>query len=166
MDPVSGAVMRLDDGSPFWQRNILYYLVVPVGDTCAGGVGPNGYDDRCPHKLLIRKEIDLAPATVPTDPTTIETLAPTLAPFLTRPTGFSVAGLNEAGVNEVKIAAAHLLSFSSVSAPPPENLATEIAVDLRAVAVDEARREVALGSVPLSTSPFTLQSPFSAFLKN
>ena len=53
VDPLTGRSMRTVDGSPFWQKTILYYLVVPTnhdalcGYTCVGGVAPSGtFDDR------------------------------------------------------------------------------------------------------------------------
>ncbi len=62
IDPVTQQAARKPDGTPLWLQNILYYLVVPsTHSDCAGGAGPGGLDDRCPHKVLVRKVIDQAP---------------------------------------------------------------------------------------------------------
>lgn len=42
---------------PNWQRWVLYYLTRPAGDTCAAPADP---DNVCPHKWLIRKDIDIS----------------------------------------------------------------------------------------------------------
>ena len=172
VDPTTGQIARKTDGSPMWMRNILYYLVVPAnhdatfGMHCNGGVGPGGYDDRCPHKLLVRKVIDAGGATIAADEATEETLLADPTPYLTQPAGYDVSGLTEAGVEDVRIVANSLLMFSSATAPPPAAAGPEVAVDLRAMSVAEARREIQVGTDPGATSRFTLQSPFSVFLRN
>ncbi|MCE7872127.1 hypothetical protein DYH09_17340 [bacterium CPR1] len=172
IDPATGEVVRKQDGTPFWQRNVLYYLVVPqnhnntFGQICAGGAGANGYDDRCPHKVLIRKEIDSGPPTLPTDETTEETLLNNVAPYLTRPNGFDLTAMAEAGLGEKKIVASFLLGFESFSAPPPAGLPVEVLVDVRAMSIEEARKEIRVGSDPGYASRFTHQAPFSVYLRN
>lgn len=169
IDPATGEIVLDEDGLPVWQRNILYYLVVPgdhagtFGSTCAGGAAANGYDDRCPHKILIRRVIDAGTATIPTDPTTREALiAPgAIGPYLVQPTGFDISALPD-----TRIVANNLLCFETVSAPPPNNQAREVLVDVRAVGVEEARRETSVGTAPLYNSRFTEQHPFSVFPKN
>lgn len=165
-------VVRKRDGTPFWQRNILYYLVVPsnhnttFGMSCAGGTDPNGYDDRCPHKVLIRKVIDSGVPTVATDETTEETLLPSVAGYTSRPNGYSLAGMPDPAPTQASIAAAQLLCFESVTAPAPNNVPTELFVDLRALSIEEARREMRVGTDPGYTSRFTHQAPFSVFMRN
>lgn len=62
VDPVTGQFVRNPDGSPRWQRNILYYSVVapPPYRTgfSGGGIAEGGYEVSNPHKLLVRKVID------------------------------------------------------------------------------------------------------------
>ena len=173
VDPATKQMMRKQDGTPFWQRNVLYYLVVPnnhdsvFGISCTGGTGAGpGYDDVCPHKVLIRKVIDGGTVTDPSDESTEEALLPDVSTYLTRPDGFSVASMAEPGLGETHLVAKDLLTFSSVLAPPPSNRSTELAVDLRAVAIADARREIDLGSRPLNQSPYTRQAPLSIFLRN
>ncbi|MBI3927615.1 MAG: hypothetical protein HY319_18895 [Armatimonadetes bacterium] len=172
VDPATGEMMRKQDGRAFWQRNILYYLVVPAdhdstfGMICTGGRGPNNCDDRCPHKVLIRKVIDSGPPTVPTDEATEETLITDITAYLTRPSGYSLAAMAEPGLTEATIVAAQLLTFESLSAPAPNNIAPEVFVDLRAVSIEGARRELRVGSDSLYTGRFTQTAPFSVFLRN
>ena len=46
------------DGAPLWQRNVIYYTAVPEEhDTLFPGTC-SGDPDVCPHKLLIRRELD------------------------------------------------------------------------------------------------------------
>ncbi|MEW6282261.1 MAG: hypothetical protein AB1758_26885 [Candidatus Eremiobacterota bacterium] len=168
VDPASGQMAHRQDGTPCWQRNILYYLVVPdnhqptFGMVCNGGTGPTGYDDRCSHKVLIRKVIDTGPATIPTDETTQEALIVNINPYLTRPNGYSLAAMaGEPGLGEAKIVASQLLVFETTAGKPGE-----LNVDLRAVTIDAARRQIPLGSASCFTGPFTRQGPFSAFLHN
>lgn len=164
LTPVAGdgEVYQLSDNSPFFQKQILYYLVVPQGvDSLAGGPvnagsDADGYEDRCPYKLLIRKVIDLGSAADPTDEATLETLLTDPAPYLTRPNGFEVNFmLSEPGVEEVEVVANHLLQFRVRRGV---DHARELEFDLRAVRIDEARREVGLGPVSLAEGPFTLQN--------
>lgn len=165
-------VLRKRDGTPFWQRNILYYLVVPnnhnttFGMSCAGGTAANGYDDRCPHKVLIRKVIDSGVPTNPADETTEETLLPNVGAYTTRPNGYSLAGMPDPAPTVPSIVASHLLGFETFTAPPPGNVPTEVLVDLRALSTEEARREMRVGVDPAYTSRFTHLAPFSVFLRN
>lgn len=132
------------DGSPFWCRNILYYLVIPnghlglYGRTCPTAAGPSGHDEHCPHKFLIRKEIDTGAATNFADDNTVETLIPvgSISTYLTKPTGYNVAPMySEAGVQQVKIVGQLLLDFEA-------NLGSgAVNTDVRAVALTRAERE-------------------------
>jgi len=162
LDPATGEMVLKPDGTPFWQRNIVYYLVVPnyhqslFGSDCAGGLGPNGCDDRCPHKVLIRKVVDSGVATSPTgDPNTVEEkLLSDVTPYLTRPSGYDMALMGaEAGVERAELIATQLLWFEVKLGSA--GLPAEVNIDLRAVATKEAQSKIALGSAPLSTGPYT-----------
>ncbi|MBT9582943.1 prepilin-type N-terminal cleavage/methylation domain-containing protein [bacterium] len=149
----------MSDGSPFWQRNVLYYIVVPgnhlglFGWNCAGGADPDGYDDRCPHKVLIRKEIDFGVATDFVNEATVETLMSSgdILPYLTQPVGYSCSAMNaEAGMRQVRIVGRSLLTFRVSSAAPGS-----VTLDTRAVSIARARTKVALGTASMVDSPFT-----------
>lgn len=168
-DPATGELVLKPDGTPFWQRNVLYYLVVPnshsglFGFDCSGGIGPGGFDDHCPHKLLIRKVIDSGPTTTPTgNPVTDEeTLLSDVSAYLTRPAGYDMALLqSEMGVERAEVVASRLLIFQ-VSLHP-----REVEVDLRAVAIKDAQSQVAVGSVALSSGRFTSLRALSVFPMN
>lgn len=167
-DPNTGLVMKKADGSPFWQRNILYYTIVPTGHnalygfTCGGGADADGYDDRCPHKMLIRQVIDLPPATNPADETTEEPLltAAQVAPYLIAPVGFDVSGIAGPGTEQVEVRAHSLLCFKTALAPDA-NFPGEVLVDLRAARIQEARRAVQVGSAQLDGYDISLE--FSVF---
>ena len=161
--PGSGQLARSADGLPLWQTNILYYLVVPnlhdqtFGRHCAGVAGPGGYDDACPHKMLIRKIIRSS-ATPP------ETLLANLTPYLTRPNGFDTSAMTaEANVLEVKTVAVNLLTLRcgfNLQVP------RQFEVEARAADIQTASRKLAIGSVSLTSQPVTLALPFSTLLRN
>lgn len=60
--PDTGEFIRNPDGTPRWQRNILYYSVVPVApnpnEFQGSGIAVDGYEAAYPYKLLVRKESD------------------------------------------------------------------------------------------------------------
>jgi len=148
----TGELARKFNGSPLYQRNILYYLAMPQGDPCPGGNGPGGYDDRCPHKVLVRKTIDFGPASIPTDENSEELLmsAAQVAPYLTRPAGLSVANMNsEAGVTLVSQTARQMLWFRVTTNPGP------LQFEMRAVNLLRANKELGVGSISLYSSPLT-----------
>jgi hypothetical protein len=148
-------------GDPLWQRNILYYAVRPsghdahAGQSCSAGIGPHGYDDVCPHKMLVRKVID-----GPNDANGREILLPSATPYLDRPVGMDVSGMGGSGMEEVSIAARDILTFHVTNGNP------EVRIDLRATAIVEARKTTAIGSTSLSVKPNTLQRLFSVYPKN
>lgn len=88
-DPATGEFIRNDDGTPRWQRNIIYYCVVPSGSTIGPGVDDGGYEVSHPHKVLVRKVVDSGPTTTPTNPLSQETLLADVSSYLERPVNFS-----------------------------------------------------------------------------
>ena len=164
VDPVSGQTVLRQDGKPCWQRNILYYITIPLnhdqifGVHCQGGMGANGFDDRCPHKVLVRRVIDSGPPTV--DEATQETLLPgaAIGPYLVRPTNLQVP--------QGKLVASGLLHFSTISAPAPASIPTELFVDMRSLSLEEAQRHAQVGITSFFGTRFESRSPFSVFLRN
>ena len=162
VDPVTGKFCRNADGTPFWQRNILYYLATPRNlqihfSYDAAGLAQAGYEVACPYKVLIRKEIDSGVPTHLADSSSIETLMSygDLAPYLERPDGYSCAGMS--GTNTaVKPVSANLLSFRAEL----ENDLRGVSVDLRATAIERARREGGIGTRDLLSQPVTTQLKF------
>lgn len=170
VDPITEKMVYKPDGTPFWQRNVIYYLVVPTGDSCVGLEGPDQLDCACPHKVLIRKVVDNPPGTSATsDPETTEEvlLAPAdVQAYLTRPNGPDISAmLGEAHVSGARVVARDLVWFEATRRPDPE-IAAEIQVDLRAVALEDVRREQAVGATSLLEGRFTQAHMISVFPKN
>jgi type II secretory pathway pseudopilin PulG len=164
IEPTSGRFIRNpENGTPFWQRNVVYYAVSPLGldnlNYLGAGRDVGGYEVACPYKMLVRKEIDFGPATSSSsDPeTTTETLMTfdQIASHLNRPTGYSCAGMASEN-STVKPVSANVLTFR---ADLMENL-RGIAIDLRCTAIDRARREGLISDRDLSTNPATTQLQF------
>lgn len=171
IDPSTGNYMRRSDGSPFWQRNILYYSIVPdnhsalFGYTCSGGADVDGYENQCPHKVLVRKVIDGGGATDPNDETTEETplTASEASSYLTRPNGYDTSSmLAESGMTDVSLPSTNLLTFRVQLAPEPA-WQREVRVELGSVSILTAGREVRIGSTPLSTTRFYRNLTLSVF---
>jgi hypothetical protein len=164
LDPVTGEPVYSDGtgagdlGEPHWQRNIMYYSVVPgshnsvAGQSCTGGDGGDGYEDQCPHKVMVRKLIN--------DPNDPETLLPGSGGYLDAPSGFSVSGMGGADLEETRLLGTNILSFRVIRDTE------SVTVDLRANSIDEARKNVPVGSTPLSGQPTTIQRVFTIFPKN
>ncbi|MFN8613447.1 MAG: prepilin-type N-terminal cleavage/methylation domain-containing protein [Vulcanimicrobiota bacterium] len=165
----TGDMVSKSDGEPTWQRNILYYVITPQGDPCAGGADAQGYDDRCPHKLLIRKIID-NPAAGPEE--VLFTPAASLTPYLTQPVGKTNISnlLGEANVTQVELVARGMVSMQ-IKLPPPQadlpvtNIPNEVQVVLTAFNEPKSRK-LALGTVALSAQPGFLVNSFSVFPRN
>lgn len=165
-----GRIYRKTDGTPFWQNNVIYYLVVPAnhaslyGFNCQG-VNVAGYEDACPHKVLIRKVID-NPSNGATNSAVESTedellSAAQMANYLTQPNGLKLTAMSsEPGAVAASVMARALLTMRVYAfSPPAQN--TEVRVDLRAVGLASAQREMAVGRTALSDSPHTAQWEFS-----
>ena len=156
VDQTSGDMASKADGSPFMMTNIIYYLVVPqnhdltFGTHCSGAADAAGYDVSCPHKVLMRLTQDNNPTAGPANsavPASENTLWATWTTQLTRP-----ASLGKLTGNARKISAANLLTFR-LTTDAAHQLIT---VELRAVAIEEAQRHVAVGTVSLGTGAYTV----------
>ncbi len=170
-DDGRGTVCTTTGGNPYWQRNVLYYLTRPQGDPCSGVQDADGYEDACPHKVLVRKVIDLAPATFPLptgDPANdMEEPLESAAPYLTRPTqNLSVSSmLSEPGVTDVEVVAINLLTMRVRQNPDP-NINGEVQIELRAFNEEASRRTVQIGATTLSDKDRMLTHIFSCFPRN
>lgn len=176
----NGEFAREEDGFPFWQRNIIYYMAKPQNhdslykQSCSAGTNPQG-DDVCPHKMLIRLVVDNPPVTDPLPPPGAPPI-PGLLPeelvdtadignYLVAPTGLDVSAINALpGVEQVQIVTTGMLWFK-VDLPP--DLPTEgRQLDMRAVAIAEARKEANVGVDSLINHPTTLENLYSIYPKN
>lgn len=166
VDPMSGNFIRKDDGTPFWQRNVVYYAVTPLGLSDLGfqgsGHAVGGYEVACPFKILVRKEIDSGAPTSSDPSSEVETLMTyaELAPHINRPNKYSCAGMGAANAS-VKPISANVLTFRADLDPPLRG----VSVDLRCTAIDRARREGGLDR-DLSVEPSTTQLAFTLLPPN
>lgn len=167
VDPFSGDFQRHPDGSPFWQRNIVYFAVTPTALPNYSGPGTDvgGYEMACPYKMFIRMEIDSGVPTSPlTDPaTSAEALltGPELAPYLKRPVGNDASSLIGPGV-AVRPLCANALTFRCILNAPTRG----VGIDLRCTGVDQASRGAPIDTRDLTSDPATRQLRFTVFPPN
>lgn len=137
-------------GLPSWQRQIIYYLIRPgnypkVSGGYNAAIDPDPRSDSfAPHKLLIRKVVNR-----PANPETLLTAAQ-VDTYVTAPADQNVAPLAaEPNVESCKLIADRLLSLEAT------RYDKTIELDLRAVHLQRAEREVGVGSVSLKSSRYT-----------
>ncbi len=162
-----GQFVRNSQGEPLWMRNVLYYITVPnplesvSPFSMVGASGPDGLEDRCPYKVMIRKVIDSDGPTGPNDEDDPESLLSDASPYLTRPSGLNTAPMaSEPGLESVEIVGVNVLGFQV------QQSGDAFAFDLRAVRRQEAESSLALGTVSLSNHPLTVQARFSVLPQN
>lgn len=147
IDPVTETFVQDDDGRPVWQRNILYYLSVPADHTsCEGMVGPDGYEQGCSHKVLLRKVIDHSPGGQ-------QKLLKNVAPYITRPVSENDATSMGPGQESAQIVAVRLLWFRVL--PDAGGSAGSRLVDLRSVALRSAQAVAKTASTGYAEGPHT-----------
>lgn len=160
LDPHSGVFATRRDGTPYMLRNIMYYVSVPTahetlfGAQCSGGADSAGYEVQCPHKVLLRRVYDHGAPTSAGDAANEETLNDAWESLLTRPSGLTSNG------SGLRVVATNLLSFRC------RRQGAELRLEMYATAIHDARRNLALGSVPLRDSPFTLKQTTTVFPQN
>lgn len=159
-------------GSPFWQRNVLYYLVRPQGDSCVAKAGADGYEDNCPHKVAIRKVIDSGVSTKPlsqggSPADDSEEPLSDLKPYLTKPTAqLSVQHmLAETKVTSVSVAAVNLLSLR-IRLETDLNSPWEVETRVFSYNLESNRQAFTVGQIALSSTDGLLALGFSCFPRN
>ena len=166
-----GTFVNQPGGGPFWQRNIVYYLVIPVGDPCSGAIDSEGFESSCPHKVMIRKVIDSGSVTTPASnpATNEESLLSDMTPYLTRPNGLDISAMfGEAGIDDgddVRIIATNLLGFK-VQRQPNADHPGEIVVYVTAFNEESSSRTTAIGSVSLENHEKKMTQVLSVFPRN
>jgi hypothetical protein len=161
VNQATGEYVRTSTGTPFWQHHILYYSVVPkkhddlIGFSCKGGADSDGFEIQCPHKLVIRKVIDIDDLADPNDEATMETPFADADPpvdvskYLTRPDGLDTSAmLLEGGVLEVSIVSTSILSFN-VSVAKDASQPREIEIETASVSIPSAQKRLRIGQEPL-----------------
>lgn len=167
VDPLSGNFQRHPTtGEPLWQRNIIYYAVTPQNVSSFGysasGTNVGGYESACPYKVLIRKEVDAYDPTLPGDPSTIEPLIDDLTGFIDRPDGYDTSTMSKHG-GSVRPISGNIITFRATQ----DNQLGGITIDLRATAIDRAKREAGgIGTRDLASNPATQQLQITIFPPN
>jgi prepilin-type N-terminal cleavage/methylation domain-containing protein len=158
-DTASGRFVRSPEGAAFWQRNILFYLTVPLDHDVRYGVACQSWGRVCPHKILLRKVIDSGAPTLPASPPEdVETLIAPLAitAYLTRPASLDLSTISsEPGVVSVDYVSGHLLD-SRVTLETSGTRVTEASCVLEAAMVEDARHRLEVGRDPFPPVLFTL----------
>lgn len=139
----SGAnFQRGDDGRPVWSKNILYYCTELDSDfhrkiygfTCDNG-------SFCPHKWLIRKEIE---STTLLDKSEI-------ASYKTVPNSYDLSSMVTGKCKSAQLLAEGILAFQVALRGP------EVIVTVKAFRVEEAAHEITVGASDLTASRYTVQ---------
>jgi len=142
---------RDEEGRPVWKRNVLYYAARPTdawhlhnyGFLCnAPGAGK---DTCCPHKWLIRKEIDVP---------TLLSEATVQSTYLTSPGGHelmdpSLMG-SEPRLMKVQTLADSIVDFEVTLRPP------EVELSVKAFRLLEAKGLMQVGTTSLENDSFTV----------
>lgn len=160
VNPHDGKAYVKADGTPFWQCHIIYYSVVPdqvealATRPIRAGI-TNDYEDRCPHKVLVRKVVDVGTPTDASDEDSAEVLMDDPSRFLTRPTKYDVSAMTaQAETLKVDIVTNDILYFRAETQTAPSG----VQFDLRALGIEEANSVATAQSISLLDSPFTKQS--------
>lgn len=159
-DPDSGELARTKDGLPFWQRNVIYCLMVPSGHDRMFGTVCKGEQKYCPHKFLVRRVIDSGVTTRPSSrPKNIEVLLTLdeLKPLLLIPEDErTIPG----GDKFTEVVATGLLDFQVKLGPEPQ-WPEEVRVELIGFAREDAGKQVDLASKKLRETPLARSLVFS-----
>ena len=160
IDPNTNEFIRNDDGSPRWQRNILYYSVIPSGlNVSFSGIQEEGYEVSHPHKVLVRKVIDSGPPTDPLVPSSQETLIADITPYLERPNLFTFSSGDS---ESVSVVARNLLSFRVNR----DIDLSGISVSLQTANIEEAKKTFPLGTRSLNNPQFLMERRFMNYPEN
>lgn len=144
-------------GGPKWMCNVIYYCVAPAqhdsfaGQSCTQSLGLWGIDDRCAHKVLIRKEIDQPGSP---DPEVLLS-APQLSSEVIRPTKLDISAILS-GVNcqKAEIVGTQMLGMAV------QSTSKGIQVRLATVDVSRASKEKGIGTSSLLNTSYTQSYDF------
>lgn len=145
-DPAQEGLRMTPSGSALLSRAVTYYLAIPPNLEAQTGLpanfaaDANGYEAQCAFKWLIRKE-----EAAPVDG----------AGGLALPAAWLTGGVIEIPDQmwrqpERRVVAINLLGMRVLQGSPLWE------IQLSAVAIDDARRKLALGTVPLSSTAFVV----------
>lgn len=157
-DPNQEGLQLTSSGVAVTNLLATYYLAVSTNVAADTGLSPtfapdaSGYEDQCAYKWLIRRETAAPAPIAPGQPPAVPAnwFGPTVIEIPS-------AAWQEPGR---RVVARNLLQFRVLHGPPLWELS------LTAVAVEDARRKLALGSVPLSQTPYALTHRISVLARN
>lgn len=165
-DPASEEFVRKPNGTLFWQKNVLYYLTVPLDHDERYKIHCDEMNRVCSHKVLVRLVIDNGIITTPNSPEddeeTLLTRTQARAHFV-RPNTLDLAPLTtDPRVVSATVVASSLLD-NSVSV---QGDGREIRCKLSAGLIEDARKNFPLGKVPFPEKSFTLSRTVAVILPN
>lgn len=167
VDPATGKFVRKKDGTPFWQRNIVYYLAVPSEHDAIYGLRCGNVRYHCPHGMLVRRVFDTGAVTSSTSAEAkIERLMTSaqVGERLKRPRRASLLEFGNPTAESEEIAATGLVDFEARIAPA--GWPGEVEVRLSGFQLAEAGKVMRLGQEDLSQSPYTRHLLLSMFPGN
>lgn len=165
VDQETGELALKEDGTPFWQRNIIYFTATPKDHDSYYGVRC-GQPSYCPHKVLVRRVVDAGPSTDSdsAESEIEELLTPSLVQdWVERPSSLMDLDFSNAA-REERVIATGLLDFKVVL--EPEGWDREISCRLKGFSHKEAGKSFAIGSQSLESTPFTHEIEASFFPPN
>ena len=168
-DPLTGVFVRGQNGRPFWQKNILFYLTVPDDHDQRYGVSCTAFERVCSHKILVRKVIDAANPTTPTSDEEDEEVLLNdgqVLEHLLRPDTIDLsAQASMPGVVEARYITGNLLDMS-VDLDEVDGRIREISVLLEAGLLEAARNRLVIGRDEFTSPTFVLARTVGVIPRN
>lgn len=162
VDRASGESIRDDQGVPTYQSTIVYFLAKPDtalhlsrhGQDCQdwGGADATNADESCPHKLLVRLELQKQAHAPPEyGPSEAPFTAAELAGYIKRPADYVLSNINGGELIRKEIIGDSLLYFR------PTKAAGTVTFDIDITRIADARKKISIGgsATSLRDSPFT-----------
>lgn len=149
-------------GGPKWMCNVIYYCVTPAqhdsfaGQSCTPALGPWGIDDRCSHKVLVRKEINQPDTSGPNPDPEVLLSGSQLSSEVIRPTKLDISAiLAGANCQKAEIIGTQMLGMAV------QSTSQGIQVRLATVDVSRASREKGIGSSSLLNTSYSQSYDFT-----
>lgn len=154
-----------DDGRPFWQRNVLYFLAKPTEHNQIFKVDCGSDPNLCPHKALLRVVVDTGPTTTPDSTAIAEEVLFGLdvAKSLALPPTDLYPNAESRNVEQISVVATGLLSLR-FEVDPKGLSPGEVEVTIKGFDLTKSGERVRLGVDDLNDSPLTEEVKFSVFL--
>ena len=154
------------EGTALFRRNVIYYLSVPLGHQgCTSSADASGYDQVCPHKVLIRQRLDYQ-VSAPSGNAQALLPASDLATLLVRPNLENLgASTVDPRVRSIEVVARQLLSMR-ISFNADVDVFGEVEIRLWGANLDDRKKGVVIGQDSLAGKSFLEEHRFSVFPQN